>query len=84
MGVLSYVLFSRVAKNYSQSYSSVNQSDQTTDLTDYLSHFGVFALHHDRLPAVPAQPRDHAHGLDPPRVLRRDAPQHARSRRRPS
>ncbi|MBI5288666.1 MAG: glycosyltransferase family 39 protein, partial [Chloroflexi bacterium] len=42
MGVLSYALFSVVAKNYSQSYSSVHQSDQTTDLTDYLSHFGVF------------------------------------------
>jgi YYY domain-containing protein len=42
MGILSYLLFSVVAKNYSQSYSSINQADQTTDLTDYMSHFGVF------------------------------------------
>jgi uncharacterized membrane protein len=42
MGALSYLLFSVVARNYSQSYSSINQSDQTTDLTAYLSHFGVF------------------------------------------
>ncbi len=42
MGVLSYAFFSVVAKNYSQSYSSVNRADQTTDLSDFLSHFGVF------------------------------------------
>ncbi len=42
MGALSSALFSVVAKNYSQSYSTVNRADQTTDLTDYLSHFGVF------------------------------------------
>jgi YYY domain-containing protein len=42
MGVLSYALFIVVAKNYSQSYSNINQSNQTTDLTDYLSQFGVF------------------------------------------
>jgi YYY domain-containing protein len=42
MGVASYVLFIVVARNYSQSYSSVVQSNQTTDLSDYLSHFGIF------------------------------------------
>jgi YYY domain-containing protein len=41
MGVLSYVLFANIAKNYSQSYSSVSRSDQTTALSDYLSHFGI-------------------------------------------
>ncbi len=44
MGILSFVLYSVVAKNYSQSYSSINQADQTTDLTDFLSHFGVFLV----------------------------------------
>ncbi len=42
MGLVSYVLFLNVAKNYSQAYSSFHQSDQTTALSDYLSHFGVF------------------------------------------
>ncbi len=41
MGVLSYALFANIAKNYSQSYSSVSRSDQTTALQDYLSHFGI-------------------------------------------
>ena len=41
MGVLSYALFANIAKNYSQSYSSVGRSDQTTALQDYLSHFGI-------------------------------------------
>ncbi len=41
MGVLSYALFANIAKNYSQSYSSVERSDQTTALQDYLSHFGI-------------------------------------------
>jgi YYY domain-containing protein len=42
MGILSYAFYTVVAKNYSQSYSSVQQADQTTDLTDFISHFGVF------------------------------------------
>lgn len=41
MGVLSYALFANIAKNYSQAYSSVERSDQTTALADYLSHFGI-------------------------------------------
>ncbi len=41
MGLLSYLLFTVVAKNYSQSYSSVHRADQTTDLSDYFTHFGV-------------------------------------------
>lgn len=44
MGVLSYVFFYNVAKNYSQAYDSVIQSDQTTALGDYLSHFGVLVF----------------------------------------
>jgi uncharacterized membrane protein len=41
MGVLSYALFANIANNYSQAYSSVERSDQTTALADYLSHFGI-------------------------------------------
>lgn len=41
MGVLSYAFYATIAKNYSQSYSSFHQSDQTTALADYLSHFGI-------------------------------------------
>lgn len=41
MVVLSYAFYATIAKNYSQAYSSFHQSDQTTALGDYLSHFGV-------------------------------------------
>jgi YYY domain-containing protein len=41
MGVLSYVFFAEFAKNYSQAYNGFHQSDQTTALRDYLSHFGI-------------------------------------------
>ncbi len=41
MGVLSYVFFAQIAKNYSQSYNGFHPSDQTTALRDYLSHFGI-------------------------------------------
>jgi uncharacterized membrane protein len=41
MGVLSDAFYATIAKNYSQSYSSFHQSDQTTALADYLSHFGI-------------------------------------------
>jgi len=37
-----YVLFSVVKDNYSSAYGSVQRSAQTTDLSDFLSHFGVF------------------------------------------
>ncbi len=39
---LSFVLFTTVLKSYSQSYNGFHQSDQTTDLSDFMSHFGVF------------------------------------------
>ena len=42
MGVLSYALFANIAKNYNQPYTSFHQSDQTTALSDYFGHFGVF------------------------------------------
>ncbi len=43
MAVLAqYVFFSVVRDNYSTAYGSVHRSDQTTDLSDFLSHFGVF------------------------------------------
>ncbi len=41
MGALSYAFFAQIAKNYSQSYNGFHQSDQTTALRDYLSHFGI-------------------------------------------
>jgi YYY domain-containing protein len=41
MGVLSYEFFAPFAKNYSQSYSSVERSNQTSRLSDYLGHFGI-------------------------------------------
>ncbi len=39
---LSYALFSVVAKNYSTEYGSVEQSNQTSDLSDFFTHWGVF------------------------------------------
>ena len=42
MAILSYALFANIAKNYNQAYGGFGQSDQTTDLSDYFSHFGVF------------------------------------------
>src|SRR5204863_5331725 len=44
MGILSYEFFAPFARNYSQSYSSVEQSNQTSRLSDYLGHFGVFVF----------------------------------------
>jgi YYY domain-containing protein len=41
MGGLSYFLFARFAHNYSQSYSAIERSKQTTAVGDYLSHFGI-------------------------------------------
>ena len=41
MGLLSYAFYATIAKNYSQAYSSFHQADQTTALSDYLSHFGI-------------------------------------------
>jgi len=41
MGILSYAFFAQFAKNYSQSYNGFHQSDQTTALRDYMSHFGI-------------------------------------------
>lgn len=41
MGALSYAFFARFAHNYSQAYSGVEQSTQTTALADYFSHFGI-------------------------------------------
>ncbi len=41
MGALSYALFAQFAKNYSQSYNGFHRSDQTTELADFLSHFGI-------------------------------------------
>ncbi len=44
MGALSYALYAQIAKNYSQAYNGFHQSDQTTALRDYLSHFGILLL----------------------------------------
>lgn len=41
MGALTWVFFARFAKNYNMFYSGFQESDQTTALGDYLSHFGV-------------------------------------------
>src|SRR2546423_6943329 len=41
MLVLTFVFFGPFLKNYSQAYNGFHQSDQTTDLSDYLSHFGI-------------------------------------------
>ena len=41
MGALSYVFFLPFAKNYDMFYSGFSQSEQTSDLTDYFSHFGI-------------------------------------------
>jgi YYY domain-containing protein len=41
MGAVSYEAFAPFAKNYSQAYNGFHQSDQTTALGDYLSHFGI-------------------------------------------
>jgi YYY domain-containing protein len=42
MGGLSYVLFAVVARNYSTEYGSIGPSNQTTDLGDFFTHWGVF------------------------------------------
>lgn len=63
MAALSYGLFAQFAKNYNQAYNGFHRSDQTTELADFLSHFGILlflvggfllvalyrALAHDRL-----------------------------------
>ncbi|MDP9237356.1 MAG: DUF2298 domain-containing protein [Chloroflexota bacterium] len=41
MGAVSYEAFAPFARNYSQAYNGFHQSEQTTALGDYLSHFGV-------------------------------------------
>ncbi|HEX5478400.1 MAG TPA: DUF2298 domain-containing protein, partial [Dehalococcoidia bacterium] len=41
MAALSFVFFSTFAKNYNMAYSGFSQSEQTTALSDYLSHFGI-------------------------------------------
>lgn len=41
MGILSYEFFAPFARNYSQSYSTVEHSEQTSHLGEYLSHFGI-------------------------------------------
>ncbi len=42
MGGLSYALFAVVARNYSTEYGSIGPSNQTTDLSDFFTHWGVF------------------------------------------
>jgi len=44
MAVLSYLFFAPFAKNYDMFYSGFSQSQQTTALSDYFSHFGVLLL----------------------------------------
>ncbi|HYM15571.1 MAG TPA: DUF2298 domain-containing protein [Dehalococcoidia bacterium] len=41
MGALSYAFFARFAHNYSQAYTGIEQSTQTTAVSDYLAHFGI-------------------------------------------
>lgn len=41
MGLLSFVFFAPIAKNYNQAYSSLHRSDQTTALEDFFSQFGI-------------------------------------------
>ncbi len=44
MLVLTFVFFAPFVRNYSSAYGSVNRSDQTTDFTDYFSHFGIMLI----------------------------------------
>lgn len=44
MGVLTIIFYAPLGANYNQFYSSTVESDQTTALHDYFSHFGILLI----------------------------------------
>ena len=44
MGVMTFVFFAPLGKNYNQFYNSTVPSEQTTALSDFFSHFGILLV----------------------------------------